>query len=236
MHKLNKLIEELKALDYPQTMKPINCTLTGLGFFPGGNGCYKKNECISKKEIMVLGQDFGTAEYFDGLNGSEDEVKSATWRNLLKFLHEVEISPEKCFYTNAIMGVRKSMVINGKETAKMTGKSPAFKDKRFIEQCRKLFLKQLELQKPKLILVLGKETATFLSSVSPDLAVWKKLGSFSDIDDKGIHTLRAKFENGVQTNLVLLTHPSFRNSNVMRRKFGTFAGNEAEKAMVQATM
>jgi len=236
MSRLNILKDELKTLNYPESMKPINCTLTGLGFFPGGSGNYKNEDCISTKEVMVLGQDFGTAEYVDNLPNGEDEKSSATWRNLLKFLSDCEIKPENCFYTNAIMGVRKSMIINGKETAKMTGKSPAFKDKNFIEQCQKLFLKQLELQKPKVVFVLGKETAHFLSPLSSDLVQWERLGSFSDIDSRGIHTIRAKFDNGIQTTFVLLTHPSFRPANVRRRRFQNLEGNVAELAIVKMAL
>lgn len=178
---------------------------------------------------MILGQDFDTLEAFEKAkkSGAEDIHKNPTWRNLLGFLKDCGISPEDCFFTNAIMGARK----NGKNS----GRSPAWKDKEFLEACRVFFLEQLEAQQPELILVLGKEPARFLSPLNNDLAFWKKNQTFVKIDVAGEQVKkRVRFSNGHIADLVLLTHPSFRPSNVHRRKYnGIKKGHEAEVAMVK---
>jgi len=230
MTEFEQLKAELSKLHYPDTMAEALCEVKGHAFFPGGKGTFDNSEQISNKDIMVLGQDFGHKKYYDEVvtNGEESETGSKTWNNLLKMLDELEIEKTNCFFTNAIMGVRKE--------GKMTGKSPAFKDERFIEECRQLFLKQLELQKPKTIFVLGKETAHFLPALAEELHPWKKLGSFSVIDSNGIHTIKVKFKNGIKCAVVLLTHPSFRHANVRRRRFENHEGNDAELAMIRVAM
>ena len=219
---------ELHKLHYPPTMSEALCEVAGLAFFPGGKGTYDNSETISDKDIMVLGQDFGHEKYYADVvkDGKESETGSKTWSNLLRILDELAIDRNNCFYTNAIMGVRRQ--------GKMTGKSPAFKDERFVEECRRLLLKQIEIQKPKTIFVLGKETAHFLPPLAEELQPWKKLGSFSVIDNDGIHTIKVKFSNGVKCTAVLLTHPSYRHVNVRLRRFQNFGGNDAELAMIRA--
>ena len=112
---------------------------------------------------MILGQDFDCeTNYKKSLGpGSESITKDPTWRNLVAFLDELNAFPNICFFTNAILSVRKGN--------KGTGKSPAFKDKDFIKQCQEFFLYQLEIQKPLTIFALGKYVGEFLSSTSEDL-------------------------------------------------------------------
>ncbi len=176
---------------------------------------------------MILGQDFDTLQAFAKVKneGREDIHKNATWRNLLAFLKECNIAPDDCFFTNAIMGARME--------GSNSGRSPAFKDKAFIDACRAFFLLQLEAQKPKIILVLGKEPARFLAPLSDGLSAWNKLPNFARIDAANEQIKKSvTFKNGITTHLVLLTHPSFRTSNVHRRRFGAEEGHQAEVGMV----
>lgn len=224
------LIRSLNSLPYPPTMAPIQ-GIPGVAFFPGGRGLWKdKDTDISGKKYMVLGQDFDTLTTFEKAKaeGSEDVLKNATWRNLLTFLEQCGIAPEQCFFTNAIMGARLA--------GSNSGRSPAFKDKAFIEACRAFFLLQLEAQKPDVVLVLGKEPARFLSPLSSDLGFWKTDQSFAKIDAAEEQVKKdVTFENGVTAHLVLLTHPSFRPVNVHRRRYGEAEGHKAEVAMVGTT-
>jgi len=127
------------------------------------------------------------------------------------------------------MGVRKGN--------KGTGKSPAFKDDNFITECQVFFLSQLEMQKPKVIFVLGKETAQFLSELSVDLNGWKRISTFKDVDGRNQQViLNAVFENGISTNLVLLTHPSFRHLNLKNRSYKGLIGNEAEMKLAEIAL
>ena len=226
---IQELFDEIRKFDkYPLTMAPICGEIADIAFFPGGKGIYY-SENISDRKIMILGQDFGIEKNFIEVVkvGREDICQNQTWRNVLDFLGQCHISPMDCFFTNAILGVRVG------DNIKVDGKSPAFKDKEFINYCWEFFLKQLEIQRPDLILVLGLEVAYFLARHTEELYDWRK-GGFKYIDDKGLQVRKnVKFQNNITTNLVVLTHPSRRPPNVLHRKFKNFSGNTAEVEMVR---
>lgn len=208
--------------------------LSGLGFFPGGRGLWEKgDENIAGKSIMVLGQDFGTLEYFLNLKGDTESDKQATWRNLLIVLKESAIHPTDCFFTNAFPGLREGL-------QKMVGKTPAWQKQDFIIASQFFFLKQFSIQKPQLILVLGENPARFLSSLSLGLSDWSKFPSIKSLDEKGVSVrknIQFKEDSNLQTNLFLLTHPSYRHLNGLNRKihFGNqiFEGPTAESNVIK---
>lgn len=235
MTDIQNLFDRLDILSYPDTMKGVKGEIRGRAFFPGGKGTCDNRESLSNTRIMVLGQDFDSEKNYNlsVKNGQEDINKNPTWRNLCAFLTAIEKSPKDCFFTNAIMGVRKCDVA--------TGKSPSFKDKKFIQDCQKFFLYQIEIQKPEVIFVLGKYVAEFLAFTfegfaltSMDLSSWKNIKNFATIDEKGNQIKKnIIFNNGIKTNLVLLTHPSYRPANIHRRSFNNYVGHEAEIKMAQ---
>lgn len=227
MTDIQKLFNKIKTYSYPETMISINGEISGQAFFPGGKGTFLNDDDLSNKDIMILGQDFdGERNYNISLQrGKEDIEKNPTWKNMLMFLESLSISPNNCFFTNAILGIRKG--------ASGTGVSPAFKDKKFLKDCQDFFQYQLEIQKPKVIFVLGKQVAEFLSGTSEDLKCWARFKNFNSIDSAGNQIITATFQKGITSKLVLLTHPSFRPSNIHRRKYLNYVGNEAEMKMVE---
>ena len=205
MTDIEKLFLRISHLAYPHTMQQVDGSISETAFFPGGTGVFGGENNLSTKHIMVLGQDFDCeANYKKSLdNGRENITQNATWRNLLVLFKQVGIDPIDCFFTNAIMGIRKG--------DKGTGKSPAFKDKVFIKECQELFLYQMEIQKPKIILVLGKHVAEFLAPTAKQLADWQSIKNFAGVDEAGSQVKEnVVFDNGLIASLVLLTHPSFR--------------------------
>jgi len=227
MTDIQKLSTKLNSISYPDTMIPINREIKGRAFFPGGNGTFNGEENISNKSVMFLGQDFDCQKNFDKtlLIGHEDIEKNPTWRNILSYLSELEVSPANCFFTNSIAGIRKGDL--------GTGKSPAFKNKEFIESCRTFFLYQIEIQKPKIIFALGKYVGEFLSPTSDDLKFWNRITNFSTIDEHDKQKITATFKNGITSEVILLTHPSYRQANIHRRKYLNYTGNEAEIMMAK---
>lgn len=229
MHSIEHLFNLSDKLAYPPTMRAVRGEIAGVAFFPGGNGTFDNSTSLAGKPVMILGQDFDTEANFDAAkrNKGESLTGNATWRNLLKLLQEADISPEACFFTNAIMGVRKA--------GKNTGKSPGFKDPAFLQECRRFFLEQLVLQQPQLVLALGLQVAAFLAPLAPELANWEKHKSLTDIDTHD-SPLKANvtFLNGVRPTVLLLTHPSYRPVNVQRRRFKELCGPKAELAMLNS--
>jgi uracil-DNA glycosylase len=213
---------------YPETMMKVRGEVSRTAFFPGGKGTYDNSSNLANKPIMLLGQDFDCeTNYKKALIEVQDDIrKNPTWRNILQILYDVNVAPDICFFTNVILGIRKGS--NG------TGKSPAFEDRKFIDQCRDFFFYQLEIQKPESIFVLGKCVAEFLAATSNDLKDWAHIENFKSVDDNGRQVKHnIQFSNGITSNLVLLTHPSFRPSNVGRRKYQGLQGHDAELKMIR---
>ena len=178
------------APDQYGKVAPVKKMLAGTAFFPGGSGLWhtppkemlpsalqasysffvnSKPPTMPKKKIMVLGNDFGLTDGYKEVrdNPYENLNSSSTWRNLLKLLHCTGIKPKNCFFTNAYMGLRI--------TGKGTGQSPGAAGPEFVERCESFFLdKQIMVQKPRLILALGKHSIKFIAQLSPDLAEWKE--------------------------------------------------------------
>ncbi|GAB4289165.1 MAG: hypothetical protein Kow0068_14770 [Marinilabiliales bacterium] len=231
MNEIDLLYEKLDAISYPESMIKIAGGISRPAFFPGGKGTIDNNSKISDKTIMVLGQDFDTKKKYDQYltETLKDINKIATWRNLNKLLEYYGINPYDCFFTNAFMGSRS----NGKAT----GKSPGFKDPKFLHDCQQFFLYQLEIQKPFAILALGKYVAKFVSELSSDLNDWKKANSIKEIDNMHKPVMKGViFDNGIKTNIAIILHPSFRNVNIHRRKYNNLIGQQAEKEMIKSIL
>jgi uracil-DNA glycosylase len=95
----------------------------------------------------------------------------------------------------------------------------------------------MHLKKPKTILVLGKFTAQFLSNTSQRLNCWAVIKNFKTIDQRQFQIQKnVIFNNGIKSNLVLLTHPSYRPVNVFRRAYNGEYGHNAELNMIKAVL
>lgn len=215
---------------------PVKKMLCSTAFFPGGSGLWLGRSSSSKtgsnkprmpkKKIMVLGSDFGSKDGYKKVqdNPYENLNSSSTWRNLLELLHSAGIKPKNCFFTNAYMGLRI--------TGKRTGQSPGAADPEFVERCESFFLdKQIPIQKPRLILVLGTEVRRFITPLSSDLKPWKKWQSFEKLDAHGFSFIEeVNFKNSAEqpTTVVALVHPSAQWTPAFKNRY--YRGANGEKA------
>lgn len=161
-HPLLDLWEEVATVvPYPDGVVEVPKPIEGTAFFPGGLGLWIDKGVqpppMPTGKIMVLGQDFDTfASYVKAYTrGTEVAKGNATWRNLTRILENAHIPLTDCFFTNVWMGLRKD--------GKSTGPFPGKHDERFAQRCADFFKRQLEVQDPRLILVLGKEPLAFLN-------------------------------------------------------------------------
>ena len=102
-----------------------------------------------------------------------------------------------------------------------------------MERCRAFLIRQIEVVRPSLLLVLGSHTPRLLAPLCPLLGRWAKATTFADIDrDDGavIHGARIA---GVELSVVSLTHPSYRRLNVRCRRFHGLSGEAAELEMMR---
>jgi hypothetical protein len=215
------LTEALRAemnsiiVSYPDIISPVERPINGTAFFPGGPGLWmpKRGELpnFPHGKIMILGQDFGTKEFFEvSWQRNEEDLTQYTWGNLLKLLYRVSVRPEDCFFTNVYMGLRKE--------GKNTDDYVAAKDKSYTKLCEQFFVKQLELQKPSLIFALGKPVFAFLTALNTDLLKWNKK-TFKQIDIAGAIVGPTAFKgiDNYSTTVVALLHPCLRHSNLRWR-------------------
>lgn len=232
------------APDQSEKVAPVKKMLPGTAFFPGGSGLWLGHSSSSKtvsnkpsmpkKKIMVLGNDFGLkAGYENAFDYPYENLKSPTWRNLLELLHHAGIKPKNCFFTNAYMGLRI--------TGKRTGQSPGAADPEFVERCESFFLdKQIPVQKPRLILVLGTEARRFITPLSSDLKPWKKWQSFEKLDAHGfsfIEEVNFKNSAGQPTTVAALVHPSAQwTSTFKNRRYRGANGEKAELKMLKRAL
>lgn len=214
---------------YPKGVLELPKPIQGTAFFPGGDGLYKELGPLifPVAGIMVLGHDFHSEDgYKRSFKLGGERLTDPTWRNLLLLLREAQIPLNDCFFTNFYVGLR--------EGTATTGVFPGAKDKAFVARCQSFFLKQVEVQRPKVILTLGGHVPSLIAPLAPQLDVWKGVKKLKDIDAK-----EAAVVHGVQfwdalpsVTVAALTHPSLRHANVGRREYQGEHGHRAEMRML----
>lgn len=163
---MNELV--LLAL-YPAHVLPIPGRIEGTAFSPGGTGLYSEARDRRAVEFprngaMILGHNFDSEVGFrkSFANGREN-LNVGTWRSLLDLLKDAGIPTEKCFFTNAFMGL-----CEGEDNKKYLGRS----DASFRAACLEFLKAQIRVQQPRLILALGLHVPPLLASASDDLNGW----------------------------------------------------------------
>jgi uracil-DNA glycosylase family 4 len=231
MTDIELLKSELEKINsYPPIFTKVQCEISGIGFFPGARGLWSDGDAkISDKPIMIIGHDFGAErDYKLSCERGHENLTALTWNNLVKMLSFYGIEKEECFFTNAIMGVRSE--------GSAIGKSPAFDYPEYLSDCKSFLIKQIEIQKPKLILVLGLHLLGFMATVSAELSAISKIKSYKKLDQErqssfeGISFLDLE---GFKTNVVFLTHPTYRHLNIDNRVFRDFKGAQAELELIK---
>ena len=168
---MNALRQELTKLEesvcypggaYPTGLIAFPFTLTGQGFFPGGDGLWRDDNpkairtvspnTFPHNGIMFLGNDFGTLTSFEKLRDFENPP---TWRYLKQRLHHASIPGAMGFYTNAYLGLRTD-----RDALARAIEHPTYR--RF---CADFLAIQIAYQAPRLIVTFGTRPAELLSTV-----------------------------------------------------------------------
>src|SRR5207249_1752425 len=187
-------------------------------FFPGGAGL---SEVIPGQPlpqfptggVMILGHNYYSVEGFrEQLELGKADDQYPTARNLFRILADAGIPKPDCFFTNFFMGLT---------TGPNTGTFPGARDPGFVESCRQFLRFQLQVQRPRLVLVLGPQVPRFLAPLSPVLKSWQRYRSFRELDENGLSLITDIQVSGVDSTftVAILTHPSLRGPNVRHRRF-----------------
>lgn len=215
---------------YPAGVIPVPEPIPGISFFPGGYGLWREDITKPIPEwplggTMILGHDFHSETgYHASLKRGREAAGQPTWRHLLALLERAGIAKERCFFTNAYMGLRK-----GDAT---TGVFPGAGDARFVDRCRAFLEIQIQAQQPSLILTLGKWVPAILAPLSVGLDGWRGAATFAAIDYAGPVQRGAEFPGARSCTVVALTHPSLRPAAVRFRSYKGLKGDAAEMAML----
>jgi uracil-DNA glycosylase len=220
---------------YPEDIQPVLADLPGPAFFPGGSGVLSRGRAartLPRGGVMVLGHNFSTVKYYEGLRATgRENLNKDTWGKLLPFLAECGISVEECFFTNALMGLMR--------TKSNVGSVSGHEEVDFRKHCRRVFRATLCRQRPRLLLVLGKPAIRFVAEAFPDhLDFWRRIQRrpyrLLDIDDPdGPVRHDVPLPDGSRSlSVVALVHPSYRHRNASTRQFQGQKGMDSERAMV----
>lgn len=223
------LFEQTKIIEpYPDKVEPVNEMLNVTAFFPGGKGLWLEDNSNVFPDILVLGHDFSTVDYYNKmLETGQSEINSPTWRSMRKLFNDANLDLNRCFFSNVYMGLR--------DTDKMTGVFPGSKDKDFVIRNLEFLKTQIGTVNPKVIITLGKPASINLSLLTEQLIdAWSK-GKALSCPNNGLK--RNVMIDGLGYVCVALEHPSMRNQNVKRRRYenesGIFSSNEAEIEMLK---
>jgi len=197
MHPVDQLIASMSMVEpYPAGVIRVPARIPGVAFFPGGAGLWDAkvgapHPSMPVGGVMVVGHDFHSEAGFRASLEQGTEVPATqrsgyrsppTWTGLRRLFEAARIPLEQCFFTNAYMGLRE-----GKGT---TGRFPGSRDAQYVDRCRQFFLRQLEAQRPSVILTLGRWVPPFLAPLSAQLADWEDSASLQSIDAAGSVVVR----------------------------------------------
>jgi uracil-DNA glycosylase len=92
--------------------------------------------------------------------GGELQSPHTFWGVLLGCLRNASISPQECFFTNAMMGLMPEGA---------TGKMPIEKDFKEQYEYRQLLIKQIDIVMPRTLISLGGEAGRIVAEIRPTI-------------------------------------------------------------------
>ena len=150
---------------YPDGTSTFPFRLVGQGFFPGGDGLWRDETELDRPlpgplpvgGAVFVGNDFGTLSGFLKLRSRGFE-NPLTWKHLKERIRRAELPKSAMFFTNGILGLRSS------EVARALDKRDWRRDASFMDFCREFFVFQIEILKPRLVVILGPTAKSTLLS------------------------------------------------------------------------
>lgn len=211
-HPVRLLIERLRQFgEYPAGVRPIDESrrVPRTAFFPGGNGLWDPDgsrPSLPQRPLMLLGHNFGdVAAMEDAAQRGMEDLSGPTWRNLLRLLADADVSPHRCFYTNALMGLKDD---GGGNVGALSD------DGVYRQRCCDFLEYQIEVLQPGCILALGADAQQMLVRLSPDIAaVWcgprggqTTIKSLFASPDRGLIP-SVRFDRALSCGVAVMYHP-----------------------------
>jgi hypothetical protein len=148
-----------------RTARTIAELIPGTAFFPGGTGLWRGDTCFRPvpeyfpdSPVMVVAHNFDSIDAHDEYKRKGGEVLSFFWSRLKDYLEQARISPDDCFFTNALMGLKPGSAVGDMPTV------PGYEN-----ECREFLVRQIEIVSPRAIITLGAKAADRVKSISSNL-------------------------------------------------------------------
>ncbi|MEQ1507009.1 MAG: uracil-DNA glycosylase family protein [Myxococcota bacterium] len=229
-HPVRALFRELDGLRYPDGVTATRALVEGPEFFPGGCGLWSAERgkawpAAPVRGVLVLGHNLDSVESYTRNVATGGLCRGPTWRNLGLLVDAAGIPRADCFLTNFFMGCGPNQV----------GAFPGAKDPEFVAACASVLRTTIRLLTPRAVLVLGGHTWRHLHAVAPELAVWRRIRTFSEVDHQDVAVLRAAVDGAPPFGITTVVHPSGADmgGNRNKRRYRGLAGIEAEAAAVR---
>jgi len=160
---VSELLQEKRNIvrNYPELVRDtgdrIDDLIDGTAVFPGGTGLWHGAnfwapipDLFPESPIMFVGHNFDSQDGHQKSKERGGELQSlhTFWGVLLAYLEDAGITPEGCFFTNALMGLKPGSA---------TGSMPP--SKIFESQCLDFLNRQIQIVRPSLIVSLGGEAS-----------------------------------------------------------------------------
>lgn len=157
-----RLTRRIAQSTLPRAVECVPCPLPVRGFFPGASGFWPEASTHAQPPLMILAHDFGTVQdYAYTKEADREDPNEPTWRELLALLKAARISATDCFFTNAVIALRKG--------SRNWGGSPGLNGAATMRLWRDCLTTQLEVVRPKGIVVLGKPAWRIVSGMDATL-------------------------------------------------------------------
>lgn len=153
---------------YPEGTCSFPFTLTGQGFFPGGDGLWRDDDQLHEASLghlplqgaVFVGNDFGTLKSYRRLQRRGYE-NPPTWRHLKQRIRRGGLPVRKTYFTNTIVGLRSATNATALDKRRWQSNPD------FIAFCLEFFVYQLAIIKPRLVVVMGQSARSTLLSFVP---------------------------------------------------------------------
>jgi hypothetical protein len=109
--------------------------------------------------VMFVAHNFDSISAYEKCKRIGGEAHSFFWRTLLAYLSQASIRPERCFFTNALRGLKPGSAV---------GPMPAVPG--YHDECQIFLGRQIEIVGPSLVVALGQKARTRVSNLQTTVA------------------------------------------------------------------
>lgn len=161
---------------YPErAVERMRAFALGTAFFPAGAGLVPPGRPLPADPVMLVAHVFDAPSFAYALGaggGSERTQSNRTWVGLRALLEGAGLSPERCFFTNALVGVKVGRPCG-----------PVAAGPEYRRQCTAFLREQILGVRPLVIVTLGAHAMTMLRAADRDLAArWRDYETLAALD------------------------------------------------------